>query len=372
MKNSFSLVLLTLLVSFSSVMVGANDSAVTGIGGRWRMIKGEHRQVQMVSEHVRIVQQKSGDFLTTADFVFRNHGPATTVKMGFPEEKGGDAANSSISLLHFKTWVDGGLVKVKRRKITALESDFLALWVKNVHFKRDEIRQVRVRYLSTSGGWYSNGNAWVSYNFTGGNWRGKVRESILDVHFLPGWYIFGPYQKSKDKPPTVTRKGARFRFRWTNWQAQQEFMLDYNTIFPNEMARSKANSNGISSDFLAIEPGNAVYRGIPWVADCNDSILWKGRLWVHAQKLTNCEWSEKRKGMILRLGKLAFFVSTRGSASRSSYWQNNPNRPFWLNVYGDNRLYVPARLVTKKLGGKFTLYKDKSIYQNGRYKKVLG
>jgi hypothetical protein len=80
-KKIFSL---SLVLGILAVGAKANDSNATGIGGRWRMLKGEETTVQMVREHVRIVP--SGDeFQTTADFVFRNHGPATTVVMGFPE-----------------------------------------------------------------------------------------------------------------------------------------------------------------------------------------------------------------------------------------------------------------------------------------------
>jgi hypothetical protein len=368
---SFWISSVLLPISLPSI-VYANDGAATGIGGRWRMLKGEHPQVQMVSERVRIVQQKSGYFLTTADFVFRNHGPATTVKMGFPEEKSGDSATDSLSLFHFRSWVDGRLVKVQRHKTIDRYSEFVALWTKTVQFKKGAIRRIRVRYLSQSGGGDSNGGKWTSYNFTGGNWYGKVRESILDIRFLPGWYMFAPYEKSNNNSPTVMRKGAHFRFRWTNWQAQHSFDLYYNTVMPNELASPKVSNNYIPSAFLAIEPGNISRESIPHVTDCGNSILWKGRLWVHSQKLTHCEWSEKRKGMILRLGKRAFFVSTRGLARRSAYWKNNPDRPFWVNVRGgENRLYIPARLVMKKLGGKFSIYKDKSIYRNGRYKKIL-
>lgn len=64
----------------------ANDSAVTGVGGRWKRLDKEHSSVKMVSETVDIWIRGREFYTTEANFVFHNDGPAVVVEMGFPEE----------------------------------------------------------------------------------------------------------------------------------------------------------------------------------------------------------------------------------------------------------------------------------------------
>ncbi len=42
-----------------------------------------------------------------------------------------------------------------------------------------------------------------------------------------------------------------------------------------------------------------------------------------------------------------------------------------MSVLGQKRFYVPARFITKKLGGKVTIYGGKTLYKNGRFEKEL-
>ena len=212
----------------------ANDGSSSGVGGRWRMLGGEHKDVQMVRELVRIRPHQSG-FVTTADFVFRNHGAATTVVMGFPEESGGVDSSSRLSFSSFASWVDGRRVKVRRRVNSQSSEDYQWLWTKTVHFGRHQTRRVRVRYVSEGGGGDSSGYSWVSYDFTGGNWRGQVEKSVLDVILPRGSYSFPDYAKDQWKP-LKWRRATHFVFEWKHWQAQKQFQLTYKRVSPIEPA----------------------------------------------------------------------------------------------------------------------------------------
>lgn len=378
--NPFSL---CLVLGVLAVGARANDASSSGVGGRWRMLKSESKQVQMVREHVRIVPF-GDEFQTTADFVFRNHGPATTVQMGFPESQWGvDAEGPEAffsfrahpTLSRFRSWVDGRLVRT-RRYPSSDKVNVQALWTKTVRFARNQTRRVRVRYHSMNGGGDSSGNWWVSYNFTGGNWRGEVEESVLDVELPRGAYKWSDgvkHQISKSQ-----RNGNRFRFRWTHWQAQENFQLTFLPIFPNDLllhspwasvsktARPQyqpASSEVPRSPLLPVVRGN----GAP------DCVLHRGRLWVSARAFSP-RWDEKRRGVILTSGKKRCFISALGATRRSSLWPLAPNGTFWISQWGNNRsLMIPARQVARGLGGRFGLdfAHAQAIFVQGKARKVL-
>ncbi|BCM91760.1 hypothetical protein IAD21_03635 [Abditibacteriota bacterium] len=385
--NRTILLFLCLLLGFWSHNANANDASSSGIGGRWHMLKGEHKQVQMVREYVRIVPWKSWryEFQTTADFVFRNYGPATTVEMGFPESQGGVDAEGPEAFAYFRTqstfsrfrsWVDGRPVAVQRRVIGGADESCKALWVKTVRFKRNQTRHVRVQYVSECGGGASDGELWVEYQFTGGNWRGEVEQSVLDVKLPGGAYIL-PI-RSDEIPPSSQRRqrGNHFRFRWTHWQAQEDFDLSFFPVFPNDLllklpsasvarnARPFYHASRLSSHpLLPVVRGNGR-------ADC---ILLHGRLWVAANAFSP-RWDENRHGVILRSGNKRAFISARGATRRSSLWPLAPNGTFWVSEFGDNGvLMVPARQIMRGLGGRFgfDFSRGHAIWVHGKTRKVL-
>src|SRR5690606_38790314 len=172
---------------FASTRACANDSAISGTSGtpgnlKATQLAGEHKTIRMVREQIVMTLGRS-EYVTDAHFVFRNDGPATTVKMGFPEGAGGDSDFANLkkktSFKEFKAWVDGREIKAMRMIADANEDDFTldALWVKTVPFQRGQTRNVRVRYRSPLG--TSTDGDFVFYDFTGGNWKGKVDESTL-------------------------------------------------------------------------------------------------------------------------------------------------------------------------------------------------
>lgn len=218
----------------------ANDGAVIGAGGRVRRLKGEHATVRMVREQVRIDVYHS-HYDVEATFIFCNEGARATVAMGFPESGGGDIRaqeyKSRSAFLRFATWVDGQRVNARRQQ-AAINEGYRAYWVKQVTFGEKQERTVRVRSRSTAGGDIS-GQRSVTYNFTGGNWRGVVDESVLRiVTHLPGVCLVAfDTGRSKRKGKVALdsrprRKGSEFVLRRTNWEAEGVGRLLYRRTLP--------------------------------------------------------------------------------------------------------------------------------------------
>lgn len=349
------------------------------------MVRGQHSQIQMVREHVRIQALGEDSFLTVADFVFRNHGGSTTVQMGFPESQYGVDAEGPEpladfrvrpTLTHFRSWVDGNRVSVKRRPVR--DEVCNALWVKTVRFKRGQTRRVRVSYISSSGGGASDGELWVSYQFTGGNWRGEVEESVLDVDLPRGSYLIRQRPDQMPPSPQQWRRANHLRFRWTHWQAQKDFDLYYYPVFPNNLlikpnwgsfsTNAKPRYTPTSFDFPG-SPPLPVVRG-NGTADC---ILLQGRLWVAANAFAP-KWDEKRRGVILTNGRKRAFISAKGATRRSSLWPLAPNGTFWISDGSSHRtLMIPARQITCALGGRFglDLPHGRAIWVNGKTRLIL-
>lgn len=334
------------------------------------MLQGERTRVQMVREHVRIVPWENDyKFLTTADFVFRNRGPATTVQMGFPEYRYGDVAEGVRPTMdHFQSWVDGCPVSVKRHVIR--DDTNRALWVKTVHFGRNQTRRVRVRYISWNGGGDSSGNNWVSYQFTGGNWYGEVEESLLDLKLPPHAYALSLSQGIKTTDTSRWQSESLLRFRWTHWQAQKDFEFYYRPLFPSDFIPH-------SSDFLLSPQARPIYSSsghdvLPWMFSPPEAILQKGRLWVAARRF-GARWSEKQHGVYLCFNRKILFVSATGATRRSSLWPLAPSGTFWLASAGSNELMVPAHQLAKSFGGRFELdlKRGRAIWVQGKSRLTL-
>lgn len=224
----------------------ANDFGVSGVGGSWHPTGGEHRSIQMVSERIRIDIFQGKDYHryydTTADFLFYNQGPAVSVNMAFPEKANGEAAlineKSPSGFRMFQTSVDGQVIKAKRvvakRKLKS-GVEYQALWIKRVSFKKGERKTVKVSFRSAPGnlagvGWFA------AYDFTGGNWFGKVEKSVLTVALHT--QTNEPVRAFFAKKPIVTHRNKNmFTYKWTNWQANGPFRFWYG------ITRGQENTN---------------------------------------------------------------------------------------------------------------------------------
>jgi hypothetical protein len=210
-----------LQVLFALLLAGlaglANDGAIDGVGGRVGFMDGEHPSIRMTKEWVR-VELNPASYAVAATFIFANDGPATSVRMGFPESGGGDGVGGNTStFLRFRTAVDGQPIAATRR-LARGGQDFQAFWVKTVAFAAGQTREVRVEYTSRYGD-SVEGDFSAAYDFTGGNWKGMVAESNLLVHVNTGGTVH-----LTSRTPFVAGDN-RLHARWTNWQAQEDVHL---------------------------------------------------------------------------------------------------------------------------------------------------
>lgn len=375
----------TFLVSlFLSVVLiaptRANDSGIAGVGGRWKLLKAEHRNVRMVSERVQMEIFRA-HYDVVADFVFHNHGAAQTVEMGFPESGFGDvgAMTENGGFLRFSTSVDNQPIKAVRRILTSgVAGDYQTVWAKSVRFGRNQTRRVQVRYRSPLGSSISyNLNYFAAYNFTGGNWRGTVSESRLDIVLrAPGTHAVVAH--AGGKPIQLKQNNNRWTHTWRNWQAQTEFYFTFAAVprgwlwepesrpFEDSSKVQSATVAG-ASDSIDFAPPALQRDGQTWVAlqwlqqelAERAEIQMKG---LGAQE-TALTWNATTRASILRAGRFEWTIRA-GDRTMRVRDKMNPQRapimtlpaaPFTLRSMGQNRVYVPLAPILKMLDGRATI-----------------
>jgi hypothetical protein len=186
----------------------ADDGAMEGEGGSLHLMSAGHPSVTMANEVVRIDGLPKGH--VRARFVFKNHGPACDVKMGFPDQSWGDG-HAGGGFEGFRSWVDGREVRTQFVEGTNPDpSQALDWWVKRVHFNRGQTRVVEDEYFG-GGGYDSSGNQFIMYELdTGDSWKGPIGRGriVVDVSGLP----YGAPQM----PDNFVRHGSTFVWRFTN------------------------------------------------------------------------------------------------------------------------------------------------------------
>jgi hypothetical protein len=193
-------ILLLLGTLLASGVVWADDSATTGLTGTVKVMDA-HPSVRMVSEAVHI---KLPDAVVRAEFVFRNEGPATTVRMAFPEEGGGDTSAPKKLTSHFsyfRSYVDGKrfrVTKVVDEKHTG-EGQYHVWWTKTVKFAKHQTRRVVCEYKG-GGSDSTGGSRGFGYTLvTGASWKGPIGRAVITcdvsglndysrIHFGPKGY----------------------------------------------------------------------------------------------------------------------------------------------------------------------------------------
>lgn len=223
--------LLTLIfVSTISLSAYANDTSVEGIGGSFHVMKQEHNAVSMVSENI-FMDIYPQYYDVKAEFTFKNTlNKSVTVQMGFPEDAYGDINSKHLKdksgFLKFKTSVKGRLTRVSKRQVmSANEETVSAYWIKEVKFAPMEQLKVIAEYRSKIG-ITAMPTIFAEYEFTGGNWKGKVRESNLTatLHLPTNYSLFKEYDSSSKD---IVQKGNKIYFSHKNWEADYNFRLSF-------------------------------------------------------------------------------------------------------------------------------------------------
>jgi hypothetical protein len=186
----------------------ADDGAITWSGAP-KLLSG-HPSIRMVSEKIILNITKvspTGDGYTDADctFVFKNDGPACSVRIGFPDrtrgafeqnyakEGGGDYPHPTFqTLTNFKSWVNGVPVKttvVLSQDPTVKGATYGGSWhAKTVSFKAGETVTVRDTYRQPQSGGASSSTNGLYLNqvqyimSTGASWRGPIGSVVVEAH----------------------------------------------------------------------------------------------------------------------------------------------------------------------------------------------
>jgi hypothetical protein len=207
--NHGSLIVLLLLLP---TLVFADDGAIEGVGGNIKLLRG-HKTIRMVSEDVRI---KLPEGSVRATFVFRNEGPATTVKIGFPEsgDNAGPTSERKSGFGYFRSYVDGQRIRVKREGKLAQDQDgeYHTWWTKNVRFGRNQTRVIANEFQGGLGGDTSN-DAYFSYVLsTGASWKGKIGRARITVDVAD----LGRVSGLTGGPDGYTRRNHKFSWDLRN------------------------------------------------------------------------------------------------------------------------------------------------------------
>lgn len=378
LRLQFWLVGCAVLLAFSSG-VRANDSAFSGVGGRPKLMKGEHPAIAMQSEKIVIVFNGE-NYDTRVDFVFRNDGNATSVQMGFPESTYGDVLPAQkTNFLRFDTWVEGRKVSAKRIVIKSSEGLIDAYWLKTVSFAPRQRRHVRVEYRSPMAGhstWSMHHAA--SYDFTGQNWKGKVERSDLEVRVRePGLWVGSPLWNYEPLAMNlkVGAKEAVFRKTWRNWQADGKFWFGLTRTVPFWMSdRSLVSDNMNRSDadfdpkiFAAAKTFrvSALPAGLPQNAEAPPAFTRNGVTYISLPHLKNrledfVYQLTKHRGLrpkvdLKRDEKTGVSTLVAGQTTLHFAPRVGSPAPILLRGEYDSTLYVPLASVARKLGLTFQL-----------------
>jgi len=179
--------LLVVVLLVWAVSAHGDDSAVYETAGAVAPM-GNHPTVRMVREKVD-AKLDLFSAQVRCEFVFKNEGPATTVKMGFPEQgyeydPDGDKQSKPVKgsgYKGFRSWVDGKPVSTKFMFSYQGEfaPEYLAWSVKDVKFGAGQTRTVVNKYECQA---FVLGEEFFCYVLrTGRNWKGKIGQAVITV-----------------------------------------------------------------------------------------------------------------------------------------------------------------------------------------------
>lgn len=199
----------------------ADDAAVQGVGGAMEAMR-EHPSVVMQSECVEARVSPAGADVHCI-FIFRNQGPATDVKMGFPERGGGDIdVDHPQGFRSFRCWVDGkpAQTKIEGFRVERKGPTSWKRWrTKDVRFGTGQTRRVEVRYQDNMGE-ISDGSRFFVYQMrTGASWKGSIGRARVTADFahMPGW----------STSDGAIMDGRRIAREWRDFEPKQDFLVDF-------------------------------------------------------------------------------------------------------------------------------------------------
>ena len=241
----------------------ANDGALT-FGGSPQLLKG-HPTVAMESEVIRITV---GEETVRADcsFVFKNSGPACTVRLGFPDEGyDGNPTSPGGFFKGFRSYVDGKYVPTSLTTSGKPDDEDFRYWhVKDVKFAANGRHAIRDVYSVDIGGQiavrgFYNIAAYTLH--TGASWRGNIGRSEIVVTFN---------RKVPHRPFVVKDATALGKAMYElNWDTMPPATLYYQgpsrpTVQNNTLRFVRANWRPTNKDDIRLFFGHAEEQAAQW------------------------------------------------------------------------------------------------------------
>ncbi|MCE5200498.1 MAG: hypothetical protein ABFD54_14035 [Armatimonadota bacterium] len=324
-----------------NALVVADDGGVHGVGGSAELIKPEHSSIRMIREQVnaQVLRSWRTPPRVRCEFVFKNEGKATTVKMGFPEMSAGELApipDKNVTALDgYLSWVDGK--PVKTRIVPSRnngDQNYQAWHIKDVSFAAGQTRTIVDSYSGGMGG-DVDGNRWFNYILkTGASWKGPIGKAAIKVNIKD---MLHTYKIDRIEPQGYKKNDGIVSWTLTNIEPKQNISIAfsplviimindtpmgpllYERINNTSMALASELSNALAADF-------AINRGVYIISKAH-----------HKLKMT-------------AESKTATLDSKRLTLPVAPYvGRNNENKP---------DLVVPVATVIKALGGMVKLSKD--------------
>lgn len=183
-----------LVLVFASLLFAPEawaDAAAISAGGNPRLMEKKHPTVQMESETVDI---RVGKYLIDIDckFNFKNTGPTTTVKVGFPDLPSNFNTPLSEGFVSFKSFINGDVVPTSIEK-GELDGETVFWHTQNIEFPANSNLSLREIYRMPSGAApiaEKHGRLFLYLLKTGNTWLGKIEKATIRVTFndsvIPG------------------------------------------------------------------------------------------------------------------------------------------------------------------------------------------
>jgi len=261
------------LVAIASLIAWANDTAVVAVSGNIAPM-GSHPSIRMISERV---EAKLGwdTAAVRCEFIFKNEGKATTVKIGFPEQAYGDVSPiKQSSFVSFKSWVDGKPVKTKFMPSKEEEDagvTYNAWHIKEVPFAAGQTRKVTNEYTATLGV-DSMGGVFFDYVLrTGKSWKGTIGDAliIVDVSTPSKFYDVQP------SPKGYRLKDGKLEWKFHDFEPDQNILvrLEPPKVLLNDRAVVLADPEGFARGGIQMASARYLEQAVkiswdPKTTDC--------------------------------------------------------------------------------------------------------
>jgi hypothetical protein len=344
-KSPICVLVIWVFLLSANLAVRANDSAIEGIGGSLRPMQ-EHPSVRMVAEKV-VIDLHPDLAEVDCQFTFHNEGPATTVRMGFPERNYSRAEKQGF--LSFATWVDGKPVATTIEGYRFNEEEGFFRWrVKQVAFVAGQQRRVRVHYTMCPGR-TTEAIRYFEYNlYTGAAWKGTIGKSTVIVNFshLP-WY-----QRITARPGGYRKERKALIWTWHDFEPASRYSPG-NTKQP-VYGIHVSFTEGYNSIRLNGEPVYAYAyqdksRGlIPCPAELEGTVLWTPALFFERIIRGTVSQADDAKSATISYNKRTIRLE---SGKSRAIMHNRHIRLRHAPRLEHGQLYVPVNEVIRLLGG---------------------